>query len=101
MRGRKGPLRLIRDEKTLPEADEGKESPLCYEADDRLTPDEQGLEADEGGKASLRLMRGRKDPLCYEADDRLTPDERGLEADKGKNGGPETDEGGKAPVSVA
>ena len=40
-----------------------EESPLCYEADDRLTPDEQGLEADEGKKRALRLMREEK-PLC-------------------------------------
>ena len=43
MRGRKGPLRLIREEKAP-----------CYEADDRLTPDEQGPEAN----------KGRKKPLC-------------------------------------
>ena len=44
MRGRKGPLRLMREE-----------SPPCYEADDRLTPDEQGPEADEGEEKPLCL----------------------------------------------
>ena len=58
------PLRLMRGRKT--------KSPLCYEADDRLTPDEQGLEADEGrklpeadegGKLPEANMRKKK-PLC-------------------------------------
>ena len=52
MRGRK-----------LPEADEGKKSPLCYEADDRLTPDEQGPEADEGKERALRADKGKKAPV--------------------------------------
>ena len=51
MRG-KGPLRLIRGRK-----------PPCYEADDRLTPDEQGPEADKGKKRALRLMREEKAPV--------------------------------------
>ena len=50
--GKKGPLRLMREE-----------SPPCYEADDRLTPDEQGLEADEGGKLP-EANKGKKSPLC-------------------------------------
>ena len=50
-------------EESPPEADKGKKRPLCYEADDRLTPDEQGLEADEGGKLP-EANKGKKSPLC-------------------------------------
>ncbi|MCI6476787.1 MAG: hypothetical protein MSA32_02350 [Bacteroidales bacterium] len=53
MRGRK-----------LPEADKGKKRPPCYEADDRLTPDEQGLEADEGGKLSEADERRKSPCVC-------------------------------------
>ena len=40
----------------------GRKGPLCYEADDRLTPDEQGLEADEGKESPPEADEGRKSP---------------------------------------
>ena len=35
---------------------------MCYEADDRLTPDEQGPEADEGKESPPEADEGRKSP---------------------------------------